>query len=314
LGIKAVRKRLLILLLVLGSGLQPLLAQVQPVILLYAGPIPDSRPSDVQEMQTQAADGSPRTANVVTPTLTVFQPAKKKATGTAIVLCPGGGYTRLVMEREGREAALRLNEMGLTVFLLKYRLPNDLTQPDKTIAPLLDAQQAIRLVRERAAEFGVRPDRIGIMGFSAGGHLAATAATHFARPVGDNAAATSVRPDFAVLVYPVISFADSLMHPGSRKTLLGPTPAPAQVQLYSNELQVSTATPPTFLVHAADDKVVKVQNSMAFYLACVHHGVPAEMHLYPKGGHGFGINNKAVQDNWTERLHSWLATNGWLGR
>ena len=308
------KKQLLILLLVFGSGLQPLLAQVQPVIPLYAGPIPDSKPSDVQEMQTQAADGSPRTANVVTPTLTVFQPAKRKATGTAIVLCPGGGYTRLVMEREGREAALRLNEMGLTVFLLKYRLPNDLTQPDKTIAPLLDAQQAIRLVRDRAAEFGVRPDRIGIMGFSAGGHLAATAATHFARPVGDAPAATSVRPDFAVLVYPVISFTDSLMHPGSRKTLLGPAPTPAQVQLYSNELQVSTATPPAFLVHAADDKVVKVQNSMAFYLACVHHGVPVEMHLYPKGGHGFGINNKAVKDNWTERLHSWLGTNGWLGQ
>jgi acetyl esterase/lipase len=297
---------LLALGLLLPCGAQ-LRAQAPPVIPLYAGPIPDSKPSDVQEMQTQAADGSPRTANVVLPTLTVFRPAKKLATGTGIVLCPGGGYTRLVMEREGREAALRLNEMGVTVFLLKYRLPNDLTQPDKTIAPLLDAQQAIRLVRERAAEFGVRPDRIGIMGFSAGGHLAATAATHFARPVGEDASATSVRPDFAVLVYPVISFADSLMHPGSRKTLLGPTPKPAQVQLYSNEVQVSAATPPIFLVHAEDDKVVKVQNSVFFYLACLRHGVPAEMHLYPKGGHGFGINNKAVQDSWPEHLGNWLA-------
>lgn len=300
------KKLLLAAGLLLHCGGQ-LRAQAPPVIPLYTGQIPDSQPSDLQEIQTQAADGSPRTANVVTPTLTVFRPARKLATGTAIVLCPGGGYTRLVMEREGREAALHLNKMGITVFLLKYRLPNDLTQPDKTIAPLLDAQQAIRLVRERAAEFGVRPDRIGIMGFSAGGHLAATVVTHFAHPVGENPSATSVRPDFAVLVYPVISFADSLMHPGSRKTLLGPMPTPAQVQLYSNELQVSAATPPTFLVHAEDDKVVKVQNSVFFYLACARHGVPTEMHLYPKGGHGFGINNKAVQDDWTERLRNWLA-------
>ena len=231
-------KKILLAMGLLLCGSQLLRAQAPPVLALYSGPIPDSKPNDVQEVQTQAADGSPRTANVVTPTLTVFRPAKRLATGTAIVLCPGGGYTRLVMECEGREAALRLNEIGLTVFLLKYRLPNDLTQPDKTIAPLLDAQQAIRLVRERAAEFGVRPDHIGIMGFSAGGHLAAMAATHFARPVGENPSATSVRPDFAVLVYPVISFTDSLMHPGSRKTLLGATPTPAQVQLYSNELQV----------------------------------------------------------------------------
>jgi acetyl esterase/lipase len=300
------KKLLLVAGLLLHGG--PLLwAQAPSVLPLYAGPIPDSQPSDVQEIQTQAADGSPRTANVVTPTLTVFRPSKKLATGTAIVLCPGGGYTRLVMEREGREAALRLNELGISVFLLKYRLPNDLTQPDKTIAPLLDAQQAIRLVRERATEFGVRPDHIGIMGFSAGGHLAATAATHFARPVGENPSATSVRPDFAVLVYPVVSFADSLMHPGSRKTLLGPTPTPAQVRLYSNELQVSAATPPVFLVHAEDDKVVKVQNSVFFYLACVRQGVPAEMHLYPKGGHGFGVNNKASQENWTDFLVKWLS-------
>ncbi|RZJ89920.1 MAG: alpha/beta hydrolase [Hymenobacter sp.] len=182
----------------------------------------------------------------------------------------------------------------------------DPTQPDKTIAPLLDAQQAIRLVRERATEFGVLPDRIGIMGFSAGGHLAATAATHFTQPVGTGVSATSVRPDFAVLVYPVISFADSLMHPGSRKTLLGLAPTPAQVRLYSNELQVSAATPPVFLVHAEDDKVVKVQNSICFYLACVRHGVPAEMHLYPAGGHGFGIHNKAMQDSWVEHLKNWL--------
>ena len=293
--------------LLLGSSCQLLRAQALPVILLYTGAIPDSRPSDVQETQTQAADGSPRTANVVVPTLTLFRPAKPR--GPAIVLCPGGGYTRLVMEREGREAALQLNEMGITVFLLKYRLPNDLTQPDKTIAPLLDAQQAIRLVRERATEFGVLPDRIGIMGFSAGGHLAATAATHFTQPVGTGVSTTSVRPDFAVLVYPVISFADSLVHPGSRKTLLGPDPTPAQVRLYSNELQVSAATPPVFLVHAEDDKVVKVQNSLYFYLACVRHGVPAEMHLYPAGGHGFGIHNKAVQDSWVEHLKNWLLTN-----
>jgi acetyl esterase/lipase len=150
------------------------------------------------------------------------------------------------------------------------------------------------------------------MGFSAGGHLASTAGTHFARPVGDTKDQTSVRPDFLMLIYPVISFSDSLMHKGSRDNLIGEKATTEQTKLYSNELQVTAQTPPTFLVHAQDDNVVKVQNALVFYEACLHHNVPVEMHLYPLGGHGFGMNNKTTKDNWTDRLQNWLDAGGWL--
>lgn len=295
-------------LLVLSSAL----LHAQQVIPLYSGPIPDSKPSDVKENVVTETGGKIRISTVVQPTLTVFRAAKEKANGTAVIICPGGGYARLAIDHEGYDVAKRFNEMGVTAFVLKYRLPNDQSQPDKSIAPLLDAQQAIRLVRQRATEFNVNPVRIGLMGFSAGGHLAATAGTHFAKPVGADKSTVSVRPDFLMLLYPVISFSDSLMHAGSRNNLIGNTPTAEQTKLYSNELQVTTQTPPTFLVHAADDKTVKVQNSLRFYEACLHHKVPVEMHLYPQGGHGFGMNNKTTKDNWTERLQNWLDANGWL--
>ncbi|UOQ54994.1 alpha/beta hydrolase [Hymenobacter cellulosivorans] len=284
----------------------------QSIVSLYSGTIPNSIATNLQESTTTLANGGVRVSNVVQPTLQVFRPAKEKANGTAVIICPGGGYVRLSMDHEGTDVAKRLNEMGVTAFVLKYRLPNDQSQPDKTTAPLMDAQQALRLVRQQATVYGINPNRVGIMGFSAGGHLAATAGTHFTTPVGDPKDNTSVRPDFLVLLYPVISFTDSLAHAGSRKSLLGDTPPAAQINLYSNEQQVTAQTPPTFLVHAADDKTVKVQNSLRFYEACLRANVPVEMHLYPKGGHGFGMNNKTTKDNWTERLQNWLDANGWL--
>jgi acetyl esterase/lipase len=266
----------------------------------------------VQETSITLPNGGVRISNVVQPTLTVFVPAPGTANGTSVVICPGGGYTRLSIDTEGYDVAKRLNEMGVTAFVLKYRLPNDASQPDKTIAPLLDAQQALRLVRQQAAKYKLNPERIGIMGFSAGGHLAASAGTQFSRPVGANPGPVSVRPAFMVLMYGVLSFSDSLRHPGSRDNLLGKTPTAAQVRQYSNELQVTAQTPPTFLVHAQDDQTVPVQNSIVFYQACLRHNVPAEMHLYPKGGHGFGLNNKTTKDDWSERLKNWLDANGWL--
>lgn len=286
----------------------------QSQISLYTGTIPNSIATSVQETSITLANGGVRISNVVQPTLSVFRPAKDLANGTAVIICPGGGYARLSIDHEGSDVAKRLNEMGITAFVLKYRLPNDQTQPDKTIAPLQDAQQALRLVRQRAAEYGINPARVGLLGFSAGGHLAATAGTHFMQPLGPATSQTSVRPDFMVLLYPVISLTDSLAHGGSRTRLLGTAPSLAQVRLYSAEQQVTAQTPPTFLVHAADDKTVKVQNSLRFYEACLRRGVPVEMHLYPKGGHGFGLNNSTTKDNWTERLRNWFDANGWLTR
>ncbi|WP_210518414.1 alpha/beta hydrolase [Hymenobacter terricola] len=284
----------------------------QQVIPLYTGTIPDSKPSAMQETSLTPPGGSLRVSAVVQPNLTVFLPDPATANGTAVIICPGGGYGFLAVDSEGSEVAKRLNLMGVAAFVLKYRLPNDLSQPDKTIAPLLDAQQALRLVRQQAAQYHINPERIGLMGFSAGGHLASTAGTHFAQPVGPSPGPVSVRPAFLVLLYPVISFSDSLAHKGSRYNLLGKTPAAEQVRLYSNELQVTAQTPPTFLVHAQNDEWVRVGNSLAFYQACLRHGVPVEMHLYPKGSHGFGLNNKTTKDQWPDRLRNWLDANGWL--
>lgn len=295
-------------LLLLASG--PLLAQ--QTFPLYTGTVPNSLPSSVQETSTTLPDGRVHLANVVQPNLTAYLPAPGTANGTAVIICPGGGYALLSISREGTDMARRLNELGITAFVLKYRLPNDASQPDKTIAPLLDAQQALRLVRQQAAKYRLNPERIGLLGFSAGGHLAATAGTQFARPVGANPGPVSVRPAFLVLLYPVISFSDSLTHAGSRTNLLGATPTAEQVRQYSNELQVTAQTPPTFLLHAQDDATVAVQNSLVFYQACLRHKVPVEMHLYPRGGHGFGLRNPTTKDDWTERLRNWLDANGWL--
>jgi acetyl esterase/lipase len=286
----------------------------QTTIPLYPGAIPNAKASTVKETSLTLANGGVRISNVVAPTLTVFRPAPDQANGTAVIICPGGGYARLSIDHEGYDVARRLADWGITAFVLKYRLPNAESQLDKSTAPLLDAQQALRLVRQRAKEYALNPARVGIMGFSAGGHLASTAGTHFTKPVGDDKSGTSVRPDFQVLIYPVISFSDSLMHAGSRTNLLGAAPTAEQLRLYSNELQVSARTPPTFLVHAQDDKTVKVQNSLRFYEACLHHRVPVEMHLYPQGGHGFGLHNKTTRDEWTDRLRNWLEAGGWLGR
>jgi acetyl esterase/lipase len=202
--------------------------------------------------------------------------------------------------------------MGITVFVLKYRIPSDATMINREIGALQDAQQAIKTVRERASEWSINPDRIGIMGFSAGGHLASTAGTHFETAVIDNPGKTSLRPDFMMLIYPVISFQDSIGHMGSREQLIGKNPSEEKIRLYSNEYQVNKKTPPSFLLHSSDDDVVKVDNSIVFYEQLIHYGVPAELHIYQAGGHGYGMNNKTTKDSWMDRAQSWLASNGWL--
>lgn len=286
------------------------LGLAQTIVKLYGDKIPNEIPGPDQEATVD--DGILKISNISRPTLTVYLPPKEKSNGTAVVVCPGGGYEINAFKLEGTDLAPQLNKMGVAVFVLKYRLPNDKILKDKTIGPLQDAQQAIKIVRQRAKEWNVNPAKIGIVGFSAGGHLASTAGTHFKKVLVDNPEKTSVRPDFMILVYPVISFTDSIGHIGSRTSLIGKSPSPEMIRLYSNELQVTKETPPTFLVHAKDDKSVKVANTLRFYDALKKNGVPAELFIYPKGGHGFGLVNRTSTDRWLDRCLAWMKSSKWL--
>jgi acetyl esterase/lipase len=279
---------------------------------LYEGTIPNSKTAENLERIT-LTDGVMRIHDVSIPTLTRFSPANPN--GKSVIICPGGGYSILASGHEGVDVARQLNEIGVTAFVLKYRIPSDRTVIDKSLAPLQDAQQAIHLVRKNAEKWGLKGNKIGIMGFSAGGHLAATAATHFVEKADPSLASSlamtdtiSVRPDFSILIYPVISFDTTITHKGSRNNLIGTKPSVEVAQKFSNEWQITPQTPPTFLVHAGDDGVVPVENSIRFYQNCIKNKVPAEMHLYAKGGHGFGMNNKTTEDKWMERLATWLKT------
>jgi len=282
----------------------------QSVIKLYSDHIPNEVAGPDEEKQ--ANDGIVRISNISRPTLAVYLPSKDKATGTAVVLCPGGGYGINAYKHEGTDVAEALNKVGVACFILKYRLPSDKIMKDKRIGPLQDAQQAMILVRSRAREFNVDPSKIGIAGFSAGGHLASTAGTHYKDVLVDNPGKFSARPDFMILLYPVVSFSDSIGHIGSRTNLLGPSPSASDVKLYSNETQVTSDTPPTFLMHAGDDNVVKVANSIHLYEALQRHKVPAELFVYPHGGHGFGLVNPTSPDRWLDRCLDWMRSNKWL--
>jgi acetyl esterase/lipase len=279
----------------------------QNIIPLYGDNIPNARPT----ANTETTDSSNHIANVSRPTLTLYMPARGKATGTAVVICPGGGYVGLAAGHEGKAVAQRLADSGIVGIVLKYRLPDDRTMVDKTIGPLQDAQRAIQYVRENAARLGVDPHRIGIMGFSAGGHLASSEGTHYNQSYISNPLHISLRPDFMILGYPVISFTDSLANKGSRDNLLGPNPPQDSIIKYSGELQVTDQTPPTFLVHAKDDNVVKVQNSLDFAEALRKHHVPVEVYLYEHGGHGFGMNNRTSSVDWLAIALTWLHTQGY---
>jgi acetyl esterase/lipase len=289
-------------------------AMAQTTIPLYPDNVPNSKPVPDKESSTVGADGKLRISYVTKPTLTIYPAPKDKANGTAIVICPGGGYSILAASHEGSDVARQFNEMGITAFVLKYRLPNDTTMLNKEIGPLQDAQQALLVVRQRAAEWGIKKNQVGIIGFSAGGHLASTTGTHFQHNVLTNEtykqpAKSPVRPDFMILLYPVISFTDSLAHKGSRTKLLGENASAEKITLYSNELQVTKVTPPTFLVHAKDDKTVIVQNSERFYEALQKHKVHSEIYLYEKGGHGFGMYNKTSEVKWMDLVEQWLKSN-----
>jgi acetyl esterase/lipase len=280
-----------------------------PVIPLYPDGVPNSKPTPADYIEVITPDHA---SKVSIPTLTPFFPDKDKANGAAVILCPGGGYGGLAMDKEGYAVAKELNKVGVAAFVLKYRLPSDRIMIDKTIGPLQDAQTAIMLLRKNAVAWGVNPHKVGIAGFSAGGHLASTAGTHFDKPVIDNQG-ISVRPDFMLLLYPVITFGE-FVNVGSMRSLVGLTPSPETIELYSNEKQVTANTPPTFIVQAGDDKVVVIQNSLMFYEALQKANIKTEMHIFQAGGHGFGLNNPKSNEHWFGWFASWLDQNGFLSK
>lgn len=247
------------------------------------------------------------------PELTFYLPVKSKATGAAVVICPGGGYGHLAMGHEGHQVAKWLNTFGVAGIILKYRHKGSgYAHP----APLQDVQRAIKSVRYRAKTLGIDPEKIGVMGFSAGGHLASSAGTHFNEnpsKTGDAIDKVSARPDFMILIYPVVTMADDFTHKGSRRNLLGNNPTPEMIKYFSNEKQVTPQTPPTFLVHSNDDGAVPAENSIQFFLELRKAGVSAEMHIYKKGGHGYGMGRKGTGEaSWPLRCVDWMNAEGLL--
>lgn len=258
------------------------------------------------------APGALGTSDEDRPSLSICLPETSRAVPTGVVVCPGGGYVHLAMDHEGRQIAEWLNSLGIAAFVLKYRLGPRYHHPIE----LEDAQRALRLVRSHARDYGIDPARIGIWGFSAGGHLASAAATHFdrGRPNDpDPIERVSCRPDFAILAYPVITMASPYVHQGSRQNLLGDSPDPKLIEYLSSERQVTDQTPPTFLFHTNNDPVVPVENSVMFYSALVAHHVPAEMHIFEQGPHGVGLaQTHAALAVWPVLLANWLRTRGLL--
>lgn len=265
-----------------------------------------------QEIKETAVtrDGILWVTGVTIPTLRYYTPSGPN-TGTAVIICPGGGYAGLAIGHEGYDVAEKFAVMGVSAFVLKYRLPDDRIMIDKKIGPLQDAQQALKYVREHAKEYNIRPEKIGIMGFSAGGHLAATASTHFRDVEIDDPNGTSVRPDFSILIYPVITFG-KFTHKGSMDNLIGANAGEEVRDYFSNEKQVTPQTPMTFMVQANDDSTVSVMNTLNYIKALNNAGVKNEAHIYPTGGHGFGLNNRTVRDKWFDRLANWMDSEGLL--
>ncbi len=275
---------------------------------LWEGDPPNYRESG--EMMKSDTTNIVRLSLVQYPDIAVFLPSKRNATGEAVVICPGGGYHILAYDWEGSDIARWFSSRGIAAAVLKYRLPVSKSNiiPHKT--PLMDAQRAFRMVRYHAESWNIDPGKIGIMGFSAGGHLASTLSTHFDEGDPGNTDPVekmSCRPDFPILIYPVVSFTEEFSHSGSRAALLGEDPDPDLVKYYSNEHQVTAETPPAILIHSGDDEAVPVQNSLAYYRALLKKGIPTEMHVYPYGGHGYSLAiGRGHLATWPDRVLEWI--------
>jgi len=289
------------------------IAGAQPLNLkLWPDGIPGSiSGSDYKEVSTVENGIITRWIKVTDPSLTVLLPPKEKATGTAVLICPGGGYGALAFNHEGNDIAKWLNDNGIAGIILKYRLPSDLIMKDKSVGPLQDAQEAMRIIRRNAATWNINPSKIGVIGFSAGGHLASTLSTHFDEKVYEIKDNISARPDFSILMYPVITMDASFTHMGSRRNLIGENPSEEAVRHFSNELQITEKTPPAILVHSADDKAVPIKNSITYYEALSKFNIPSEIHIFQKGGHGYGLAvNGETQSAWPDLCLSWLKASG----
>jgi acetyl esterase/lipase len=282
--------------------------RAQEIINLWPEEIPFSTGTITEEEYTDAG----HVMNIQDPTITVYLPEKEKATGAAVVICPGGGYRLLAIKHEGHDIARWFNEFGVAGIVVKNRLPTSENITNKSEVAMTDALRAVRMVRSKAKDWGIEADKIGIMGFSAGGHLASTVGTHYDLGVLDSKDPIqhySSRPDFMILMYPVINMTDAtFMHLGSMRNLLGEQPAREQMIRFSNELQVTEDTPPTILIHSTDDKGVPVANSIRFYEALIDHGVSAELHIFNSGGHGYGLGRKdgTSHNFWPENVKRWM--------
>jgi acetyl esterase/lipase len=301
------------ILFVLLSIMNVLIVRSQTVTLkLWPEGIPGSKTDPSYVEKITITDGKTiRCEKVVTPDLTVFLPAPEKSNGAAVMICPGGGYGALAFDHEGNAIAKWLNDNGIAGIILKYRLPSDQIMKDKSVGPLQDAQEAMRIIRRHASEWKIDPKRIGVIGFSAGGHLASTISTHYAEKVYDVKDDISARPDFSLLIYPVVSMDTLITHRGSRNNLLGIKPDDDQVRRFSNELQITAETPPAFLVHSSDDDAVPAMNSIGYYKGLQKNKIPAELHIFQKGGHGYGLAiGRGTESSWPDLCITWLKAIG----
>ncbi|PZX20413.1 acetyl esterase/lipase [Breznakibacter xylanolyticus] len=278
---------------------------------LWPDGVPGSKDVPGYEAIVDSSDNWVKMMRVAHPVMDYYPAPGDGRRHAAVVVCPGGAYGLLAIGHEGVEIARWLNGLGVTVFVLKYRLPNDAIMSDKSIGPLQDVQRAIRLVRQHAIEWNIDAAHVGVMGFSAGGHLAASASTRYDEVVYEATEGVSARPDFSLLIYPVISMDAAITHAGSRENLLGANPTEQQVRLFSNEVQVNATTPPAFLVHSMNDGAVSVQNSVRYAMALQQHDVACELHLYETGGHGYGLGRSTnTESTWPMACEKWMKAHG----
>ena len=290
----------------------PVTITIPDSVTLYTGTVPNSTTAANAEYYTVDSIGVKRYYAVSIPKMYTFRPSKEVSSGTSVIICPGGSYTHETYTTEGSVIAQQFALNGITAFVLKYRIPSDLTMVDKSIGPLQDAQRAIQIIRQNATSWGLNPNNVGIMGFSAGGHLASTAATHFKTSYIPNPDNISLKPSFQCLISSVISMTDSLENVISRNQLLGLKPSQDLILQFSNELQVTAGTSPGFFVHAQDDLTSNVKNIIYYDNALKKFNIPEQLYLYPTGGHNIGLTNPTSPVKWFDIMMPWLESHGFV--